>query len=1101
MSDSIIQLYKASAGAGKTYTLAKEFIKLLIEEPYSYNKILAVTFTNKATEEMQRRIVKNLYSIVQGQKETNGMVEDIIQEWNTEGKSISREKIRDNANLALFLILHDYNHFQISTIDSFFQIILRNLAKELGLGAYLNIIIDETEPLDEAIKLLINDLKTDKSLKSWLNDFSEEKSDNNKSWKVDQEIAIFGKNIFDDTFKENQESLSAVLKDPQKLIQFKKNIEQKLSIEKNTLNKFVTDIDSAIASSPYSVDDLPYKTAGAYAFVNQFKKAYSEGSYGDCKELSCCSRAQDAISNPVYWAKGKSPKSSGKPVVLNSKEQALADYAALNFTPLFQALESQREKSMPHILSCQLILEHIYKIGVINSIANKVREINETRNQFLLSDTPTLLNKMISDGDAPFIYEKIGTMLEHIMIDEFQDTSNTQWNNFKPLVKECLSQNQNNLIVGDAKQSIYRFRNGDWRIIEGLKDEKDFTSGRVKPTNLGKNWRSEWEVVNFNNNIFSPQCEEDGTLKDPDEISPIFSILQTEYPDDELFYKFCNVYQSAFQQCTKIKPKQGYVSLEFLPKVKEEEMTDTVLEKLRLKVEELQAKDIPAKDITILTRKGKEIVQVAEYFSLYQKNHPGSSCKYTIISNEAFKLESSKALEMIMDALRVIVNPNDVIALSRLYLNYQKEVKKEAISEVLTRADLAEEEKKLKEEILKNQNLPLYDLAEKLSSLLEIQEIANQESFLFFFFDGINDYITRKSPDIARFIDYWERVLKNKSIPISDNVDGMKIMTIHKSKGLEFKTVIIPFCTWNLYGERSPQKSTTLWCKTTDPSFDAVYQTMPIVPISFGTKMKNSLFAKEYQEERIQRLADAVNLMYVAFTRAERNLILFAELPENDKVETCSALLYRLFEGQLTDNKYESGSLNYEEGKGKEKEENPFDPDVTEVSVKYQSHEKSAQFKSSNKARDLIEYRTTEKQGQQPNEAIERGNLIHYLFSLIQTEKDVESAANQLLFEGIISNEAEKKELVEYAREKIKEHPEWFREGVKLYNECTILFKDGDGKKTTKRPDRVIQDGDKMLVIDYKTGEKHKEHQEQIDEYVNLLKDMGYNAEGRIWYI
>ena len=1092
MSTSVIHLYKASAGAGKTYTLAKEFIKLLIEEPFSYRRILAVTFTNKATEEMQRRIVKNLFSIANGLSDTSGMLKDILRELKCDEKTAVR-----NARLALFLILHDYNHFQISTIDSFFQIILRNLAKELGLGAYLNIVIDWTELLDEAVKLLINDLQTDAHLKVWLNSYSAEKDDDNKSWKIDQDIFRFGKNIFNEIFKLHQNELEKKLKDRGCLSQYRDELNKLLNVKKAELSNIVNKIDSEIDKSGFLFDThFYYGKSGAYSFVNHIKKGLESGDFEKCNSLDQSARARKAVrEDATSWAKK------------SDRQKELIAFASGTLNPLMEELEQKRAENTPIINTCQLILAHIYKIGILNNLSVKIRDLMESRNQFLLSDTPTLLNDMISDSDAPFIYEKIGTSLEHIMIDEFQDTSLTQWRNFKPLVKECLAQEKSNLIVGDAKQSIYRFRNGDWRIIEGLRNENGFPNGTVLPINLGKNWRSQWEVVNFNNSLFAP-------ASDSSAVSPVLEVLRGEYGGHALFDELCDVYKSAYQECTKTEDPRGFVSLEFIPRekadgVSHEESEETpvdnlVLEKLREKVEELQDCGIPAKDIAILTRKGREIEEVADYFTQYKNEHPESKYVYTIISNEAFKLESSIALQMIMDALRVAVNPEDQISMAQLFVNYKKESlapeERKDVSDTLGIVNWQENEEYLglKNKVLSVANLPFYEMVETLCQLFQLHQIAGQESYLLFFFDNVNEYIKRKSPDIDRFIDYWNRFLKTKSIPFSDNVEGIRIMTIHKSKGLEFKTVIVPFCTWNLYGDGTNMNPTTLWCAT--KGLGAPFDKLPVVPVDHGKKMENSLFQNEYREERIQLLADAVNLLYVAFTRAEENLIIFAEKPKNEEINNCSDLMYALYKAKLTDDViFTSGKLGVvDEKKRKNDEKNPFDPVVESCSLEFQSHEQKARFKQSNKAVELIEELNGEES--QRDKAIQKGLLLHYLFSNIGTASDIERAADQLLFEGVI-DDVQKTDLIAYAHEKIKKHEEWFSDGLTLYNERTILFKGLDGKAEKKRPDRVIQKGNEMIVIDFKTGKRSKKHTEQINEYVALLSKMGYDAKGYLWYL
>lgn len=1048
---SELLVYKASAGSGKTFTLAVEYIKLLILNPRAYQHILAVTFTNKATTEMKERILSQLYGIWMGDKDSKPYLENVCK-----GLGMEKEEVRKAAGKALEYMIHDYSRFRVETIDSFFQSVMRNLARELELSPNLNIELNNTEVLSDAVDSMIEKLDRNSPVLAWLLDYIEERIRDDKRWNVSNEVKGFGRNIFDEGYIEKGAGLRAKLKDKDCIRNYKKELKTLQTDALEQMKGFAEQFFGILETHGLAPEDLKNGTRGISSYFNKILN----GILSDDIRNTTVEKSLESEEN---WCTKTSPNKA-----------VIRQLAAEELIPLLQTSEEFRSKNNRIVNSCELSLRHVNKVRLLSNIDEEVRELNRENNRFLLSDTNALLHSLVRDGDSSFVFEKIGTNIRNVMIDEFQDTSRMQWSNFKLLLLEGLSQGANSLIVGDVKQSIYRWRNGDWGILNGLKDHIEAFTIRVET--LKTNRRSETNIIRFNNRIFTEAC---GYLNElhKKELGRECTELQ-------------NAYRDVCQEWPE-KEDKGYVKVQFLDKDEELSYEESVLGAMKLEVERLIAEGVRQTDITILVRKNRMIPLIADYFD---KNLP-----YKIVSDEAFRLDASLAICMMIDGLRYLSNPDDMIACARLAIGYQNEVLQRGTD--LNTLLLNNISGYLPEAFLKRQEtlrlMPLYELLEELFSIFEMNKIKEQDAYLFSFFDSVVEYLQSNSSDMDSFITYWEEKLCYKTIP-SGEIEGIRIMSIHKSKGLEFHTVLLPFCDWKLENETNNQ---LVWCAPEQAPFNE----LDIVPINYSSAMAQSIYRKDYLHERLQLWVDNLNLLYVALTRAEKNLIIWGKTKLKN---TVSEVLYQSINKiTLADNMeweetepYEYGELCPSQEDKKKTSSNKLTMPSKKLSIKMESLLHPIEFKQSNRSADFIK---GEDYDASETKYIDRGRLLHNLFSVIETKEDIPGAIAQLVFEGVIESHeaAEKiKKLAEWALA----HPkvsEWYSGAYRLFNECAIIYKE-NGILQTRRPDRVMMKDDEVIVVDFKFGKKNKAYNEQVKGYMSLLSQMGYqNITGCLWYV
>ena len=745
--EKALTVYKASAGSGKTFTLSVEYIKLLIKNPMSFRSTLAVTFTNKATEEMKTRILSQLYGIWKQLPKSKDYIEKIKSELG-----VTEQFMSDRAKIALFNIVHNYSYFHIETIDSFFQSVLRNLARELDLTANLRIELNDRQIESIAVDEMIDELGEKDELLKWILGYIKENIDDDKNWNVIGYIKSFGENIFREFYKTKSKELNTLLHEKGFFEQYTKRIRTIRDEAEEELKSVAAEFFEALETEGVDITDLSYGKSGPAGYFIKLQN----GQYDESIITGRVQKALDEASADC-WTKKSAP-------------QSLRHFAEETIVPLLEKAESTRKSNWKMYASAVLTLKHLNQLRLLNSIERKVREMNVEANRFLLSDTHTLLHSLIKDTDSPFIFEKIGSHLENVMIDEFQDTSTVQWQNFKVLLEECMSHSEEhgNLIVGDVKQSIYRWRSGDWRMLNNIKGEFPQVSDMLDIRTLTHNYRSSRRVINFNNAFFERAAEIE------------FNDLKECCGEDDmqLAEQLKSAYADVCQQVPDKREDSGYVHIELLP---QDDYTDITLNKTVETVDHLIELGADPSDIAIIVRSNNTIQQIAEHFACVRP-------ELKIVSDEAFRLDNSTALNILVAAMHSLTHQDDKLTrayIAKAYLTKVKGVDLEAANRMVSTEEGVEEAlpasyRDHSDELLV---MPIYELAERLYKIFSLERIVGEDTYVYAFFDCLTSFLTSNTATLDDFVEEWNENFASNTIQ-ARSIDGIRLITIHKSKGL-----------------------------------------------------------------------------------------------------------------------------------------------------------------------------------------------------------------------------------------------------------------------------------------------------------------------------
>jgi ATP-dependent helicase/nuclease subunit A len=1071
---SELTIYKASAGSGKTYRVTGEYLKLLFSDADNYRHILGVTFTNKATAEMKSRIIKELYKLSQGEK--SGYYNEIAKI-----EKINPERIKETASFILSRMLHDYSHFTISTIDSFFQRVLRSFAREIGMLHGFEIELDHQKVLQASIDLMLFNIDNHPELKNWLIQFAQNKIMDGLSWDISSDIESLGNELFKENFKEFANDLYEKITNKNFLESFSSRLTAlNVNLEKSVKEK-VREALSVIQSNGLNTDDFKGKSKGVGAYFARL------GNLENLNKWEISNTILNCVDNVDGW------------VVKNAANKAKVENAFNNgLNKILTDLVSIYNNEFILYKSISKVQRNLYVLGMIADLQKQIREYTNDKNLFLISDTAELLHKLIDGSDAPFIYERTGTNVRHFMIDEFQDTSVLQWKDFKPLVTNSLAEGNKNWVVGDVKQSIYRWRNSDWTILS------DKITGDILPHDsvvetLNYNYRSSINVVKFNNTFFR------------NVINLLLlqeSSIMTSGSDNEFVKVLTGAYSGFEQQVPENKPRdEGYVSVEFIKaeNKRSKDWKNDVLAKLPAFVEKLQDSGYKLSEIAILVRDKKEAKLISDYFLTYQKQNKSENYRYDILSGDSLLLKNSIVIKWLLSCFTYISAPDDMTNAAFLVYHFYLSVKEEH-SPDLEKIFVPGGGVVVPHEIsdfFDNQELrqlSIYELADTLIIYFGLNKIKSELPFILAFQEMLQNYIKREAADIHSFLNWWSDHQDNQVITMPDNQEAMRLMTFHSSKGLEFPAVIIPFGDWEIM--KTSSSGNYLWCR----SDVAPLNEISLLPLNLSSSLEETVFGNDYLREKALLFVDNINLLYVAFTRAIDVLYILTPDFEDEIIKNNVAPLIKNSLNnqyfQIEDSNFPAFYLPdfYNEevlNIGTIPEKHSSKDHNRELLVNEIPYPIRPVSDVTHQVITSLEYINGENE---LHSHLKEGKVLHEIFQNICTADDIDKAISRTIMEGKISLEdkdAVRKKITEAINKPLV--CDWFSGNWEIKNEASIMLPD----KTIHRPDRVMLKGNKAVVVDYKFGyEEDLTYIKQVSWYMRYLKQMGYaRVEGYLWYI
>ncbi len=1084
-----LKIYKASAGSGKTFRLATDYLKLILKNEGAYRHILAVTFTNKATAEMKSRVLDELYKLSEGRNTTYLKVlqtELNMPEW----------EITERARKALKRILHDYSRFTISTIDSFFQRVIKAFNRELGINSAYSVELDENTILDEAADRLILSVEEDLRLRAWLKEFAENKITEGRGWNLKNDILQLGKEIYNDSFRSLNEELYQKLNDKSFISAYRGELNKIIHQFEKTMQSFGNGGSRIIEGNGLTVDDFKRKKSGP---ANSFAKL-SNGDY------SFTQTAIKAAADIEEWY----VKKAEEQVKSVSHELMGILHNAVDFY----------ENNIENYNTARLITDQLYVLGILVDLRMKVKEICQEKGLVLISDSGHFIKEIIDGSDTPFVYEKTGVVYNHFMIDEFQDTSALQWENFKPLIINSLAEGHYNLVVGDVKQAIYRWRKGDWNLLAGkLNDSLGFFG--VDTEVLDKNWRSCGNIIRLNNTIFS--------------LAP--AILQQHFEneldgiglsDNTVLRPISEIYAGQLQQTGKAgQTSDGFFRIKFMEasRDKQEENEELVKAEMLEKIKDLQLRGVPASQIAILVREKKEARTIAELF-LSEKNKPENhGFNFDVLSNESLYLNNSRLVGFVVATMRYFVTPDDPIVLATLnyyYYSYLYPILSETGllpdfsegEEIQTSIDFSKAYQPRIPEQFEDMNneanglvrflksgsfrklvsgKSLQEMVYGISEKFNLFSIKNELAYLQAFTDQLALFERGNASEVTSFLSWWDDNADKTTIPVAESIEAINILTIHKSKGLEFDHVFIPFGDWSMMPNTS--HAPLLWCAPDRSPFDG----LKLVPVKYGTRLSRSIFSKEYFTEKYNTYIDNLNLLYVAFTRAKSGLYVWSKT--TGKMSTVGDLLQKTV---MQDSDLPAHSFNLKEFFNEQESLIEYGSFFSNEADKG-NHIRNILLDQFSFA-DFRKYLSIRQNAQdffnqgEWTGAVNKGRIIHEILSGVRHRDELKSSVQKAVFAGKISEKEAGKYYTEI--EKMINDPEvagWFDGSYYVINERNIL---NNGPQGTKRPDRIMIKEGQLVVVDYKSGEQESEkYKMQMRSYIALLKQCGYpNVKGYLWY-
>ncbi|MEM0543015.1 UvrD-helicase domain-containing protein [Flavobacterium sp. j3] len=1035
MQKTAFSIYDASAGSGKTYTLVKEYLKIILlsKKPDAYRNILAITFTNKAVHEMKSRVVESLSEFAKENPSEKAV--QLMQNIQLE-TGLSSATIKEKAKNIIKNLIHNYASFDISTIDKFTHKVIRAFAHDLNLPITFDVSLDTENLLNEAVDAIIAQAGNDETLTNLLVDFTMEKTDDDKSWDVSREIMETGKLILNEN---NREEITHFQN---------KKIEDFIIIKKK-LTELCDELENECAN--LAIEALTLIESNGIDL-----KSFSGGYFP--KHLASIQEKKFNPNNKTYH--------EFEDIKINSKafDREIIESIIPDLLSILATIYTKFEKKNFY----EAFLKNITPLSLLNTLSNELTKIQKEQNILSISEFNKLINEQIQNQPAPFIYERLGEKYRHFFIDEFQDTSEMQWQNLIPLIDNALASEENGeqgslMIVGDPKQSIYRWRGGKAeQFIELSKGKNPFVNPDKKLFSLERNYRSFSQIIDFNNDFFH--------------------FLSNEFSNED--YK--DLYANHSFQKTNDKIG-GFVHVSFLPKKEKNtenlgediiEREDLFLEATLKTIEKAKSNGFANKDIVILTRNKKPGTAIANF--LTEKGIP-------ILSSESLLLGSSSEIQFIIHFLNYLKNKNNLEAKAHfLYYLAQKNKENIAVHDFISNGMEQKQEVDFQKWLL-DFNIEISFANIRKKSLYEAVEliiskaisVEKRNAYVQYFLDIVLERDLKSQAGISDFLNYWETQKEKVSIPSPEGNDAIRIMTIHKSKGLEFPVVIFPFASENY----SQNKGEKIWITA-----DEEMVGLPKALVSKTAAVENfgETASLIYKQKTQEDLLDNVNVLYVALTRAEEQLHIISEMQSISKTsgEYPNNMASFFIKFLISQHQFDETKLEYDFGNDKRiSKEKPFEdsskiiPQLTDI-----LNPKNIKIAQ----RESLMWNTTQQK------AIEYGNILHEILSFVKTQNDVDLALTKAIENGLII--ASQRETVEKTIIEIINHPDlidFFEEENVILNEKTIIQKEGNLIK----PDRmVLTSTNEIYLLDYKTGSHQSKYTKQLENYQEAIEKMNYRV-------
>ncbi len=1056
MPQQPLKILQASAGSGKTFSLTAHYLTLLFSSETKYREILAVTFTNKATEEMKSRILEVLEGLAKG--DGSKKIDDYRLLVLQAHPAMSTHDLHLKADQIYRKILHDYSRFSVSTIDGFVQKVIRGFAFELGLNADYSLEMNYNKVKDDLVSKLDGALDHNKQLLQWVIDLAIERIKDNKSWNYKIELYSLIGEIFTERFQLFESAVEQLGAENIGEL-FKKYAQvtrEEISNFENHIVTLATSIHQLLEQYDVKTDVLKGKSRSGLTKVILIARG----------DLSKVDSLFNYIDEPTEWFQ----KNSHIDVV----------YQAIN--PLLKAIKAHYLANMPKYGLAVAFNKNLYYLRLMQEIAVLLKQYRSENENLLISDAQKLISEITKDaGDNPsFIWEKVGNRYKNFLFDEFQDTSTSQWGSFKSLLSNAIATPTENmidhLIVGDTKQSIYRWRNGDWNILH-KHAKSDIGAVNVLEDSLSENYRSAENIITFNNYLYHTlphtlQQELNQNILGRNES------IATWWKEQNYEQIITDIYEGSNQNFASSTLKGGTVKIKKFGKEdapNEARFTETVFRDLALNdiIEEIyylkEVLQYPLKDIAILVRSNSEALLTVK--KLMEQGLP-------VLSGDALLIANNKAVKLIINTLRMLIGLESQIALYKAncialyHALHDRDADPNHFLHLNT-TGLTDLETTLPKVLCDNwQNwiqLPLAELIEMLIECYGLKNLAEHLPYLLAFRDLCAHANKLGEKGIIAFLTWWEEEGILKSLPSPEGADAIQVVTIHKSKGLAFRAVFVPFCNWEIKGK----VNTTFWVS----SEETVYQELRGIPLRYNEALADSVIAKAYYEELLYNNMDALNMLYVATTRSKDYLYLATMAKkEATNLSNIGDVLNHCFEDKFDSNVYEI--VEHVSVNSKKESRNLI------TLNSYPTTTRLAELYIPSEEKHLKHVLNIERSGR-------KGSILHDILANASNENQVNVVIEDLLLAGMIQED--EREDLRASVLKVLDNPalkQIFDNATESITEKSIV--DVHGK--THRPDRLLINDNEIIILDYKfTIDESDKHIEQVKTYKNLLLSMGHN--------